>query len=263
MMKNDSLISSINTMETIIEHYLNGKLETEIADLLHITTTEVIYILNDKNIIQDMIGNHKWGKLIRKRTSNSQKLYYALSTMRQNPFSIRYEQLVHIMNSFRLSHMDAKEYCKKYDLPEDIFTSFQENFMKFGNGNYFTIWNKIQANIPINKAIEQRVNMTFADTCKSLEQDFERKVALLQETIQSGDIRPYWVCGVLAIHNFSYKEVSKNTGISEIELEFANKTYMETLCTDINGHIIPYDCSFQILQYASGLKPKEKCKKKA
>ncbi len=42
-------VNSMRTMSTIIEYYLKGKLETEIAALLNRSESEVKYVLGEEN----------------------------------------------------------------------------------------------------------------------------------------------------------------------------------------------------------------------
>ena len=260
MMKNKEVISTIKIMESIIKNYLDGKLETEIANLLDVPNAEVLYVLHDKDTITNEMGIYQWKAIINKRNSNNRKLYYALSTLRQKPDLIRNDQLMHIINSFLLSHMSVSDYCSRHNIPETYLTFDQPNMQELQMSE-ITAWKHFMTTIEINKQIEQKVNEAFSGKNMDLNKELQRKEMLFQELQQKGCIRPYWICGMLAIHNFSYKETCEKAGITEPEASLANYFYMKTICSDINGNALPYDCSFQILQSVSFMNSNEPVQK--
>ncbi len=257
MKKNDAVICPINRVEMIVEHYIHGKLETEIAELLGITIAEVVYILNDKYVIQRETGNYRWKAVVNKRNSNSQKLYYAL---KQNILHNKY--LNYIKNSFLMSHMSVEAYCKEYHISDEFMIFYLNLSNEFYKEENVVMMNEFLSTVSQNQQIEKQVNLKFMGQTLDWKTEFERKKLLLEQIQKLGDIRPYWICGQLAIHNFSFFELCKDTGILELEAELSNEFYMKTLCTDISGNILPYDFNFQILQYVSSINWIESPKKR-
>lgn len=84
----------------------------------------------------------------------------------------------------------------------------------------------------------------------------ETKKKWLQSIANSSEIRPYWLCGMLAIYNFSASELSRFIGVPEAEIMLANQMYMSSICKTSDGQVLPFQYSFEILQYAAALKPK-------
>lgn len=99
----------------------------------------------------------------------------------------------------------------------------------------------------LNFAIENK------STKINYEEEAEQKIEWLNVLCSLGNIRPYWLCGQLAIHNFSYTETALDLGIDEAEIELASLSHMHSLTTASNGRPFPFQLSYKILQYASTL----------
>ncbi len=87
--------------------------------------------------------------------------------------------------------------------------------------------------------------------------EVEQKIEWLKAHIEIGNIMPYYLCGELAIHNFSYEKTALALGIDESQIEMANILYMHFLTTTSQGSLFPFQYSYSILKYASTLYSKE------
>lgn len=138
------------TMEQIIRHYLSGKLETEISDILHINENEVKYILSEKNKvnIENVYGVSKYKEIVKQRMANKKALRQAL---KRDFSTMTRDELLQIINSFTLSRMDIETFCRTYGIPEDIFTVYLLNLSflksKLGDKLGTQIFNDLLSNI--------------------------------------------------------------------------------------------------------------------
>lgn len=90
--------------------------------------------------------------------------------------------------------------------------------------------------------------------------EVEQKIEWLEALSAVGNIRPYWLCGQLAIHNFSYSETALDLGVDETEIALSNYSCMFTLCRTSQGLIFPFVYSYEVLKYASTIYHKEQQK---
>lgn len=92
------------------------------------------------------------------------------------------------------------------------------------------------------------------------QKEVEQKMEWLDALNSVGNIRSYWLCGQLAIHNFSYSETALDLGVNETEIELSNYSCMPTLCRTSQNMVFPFMYSYEILKYASTLYQKEQQK---
>lgn len=85
------------------------------------------------------------------------------------------------------------------------------------------------------------------------QKEMEQKIEKIDAIKTIGNIRPYWLCGQVAIHNFSFHQASVDLKIDEDEIELAFYCYITELTTTSQGALFPYHFSYEILKYVSTL----------
>lgn len=197
-----------------------------------------------------------------------------------NIYSIEQKQfeLLGILVSYYENNGNVEMVKKQKKKPRTKITYALEHLIEFKDILQANIWSQIERiyqsqNVaPVSTAIKktpekensQKKKFTVADIQfennktqkeKSLQQEVELKKQFLRKVAVEGDIRPYWICGQLAVYHFSYQETANKLGITEEEVTYSNELYMKSLCTTSSGEILPFNCSYEILLFAASLKP--------
>lgn len=157
-------VNSMRTMSTIIEYYLKGKLETEIAALLNRSESEVKYVLGEenKNNIIHAFDSDIWKAIQQQREYNQTQIDKAFQ---KNFLYMSDRDLKYIIHSFLFTCKNIDDYCKLYHINQTLFQlhMLSEEYLsdKLGRKGKF-VFEQIRCKIE---------EVTGIDTKKSREQE--------------------------------------------------------------------------------------------